>query len=115
MSQTLLLAIGLQHFVFDWLLQPRWMGERKSESLWILTIHILIVSCGLALVAAIFHGSVAWVVANSLLHFATDFVTSRISKWAWNSDRKWLAFTVIGADQWLLHYPAMIIGCGVLC
>lgn len=115
MSQTLLLAIGVQHFIFDWALQPRWMGERKSESWLTLAMHVGVVSCGLVVVAAIFHGSFLWVVVNAVLHFATDAVTSRISKWAWNADRKWLTFTVIGADQWLLHYPAMIIGWGILC
>jgi hypothetical protein len=106
-----LLLLGVQHWVFDWALQTRRMGDGKSKSWLILGEHVAVVTMGLALVGGTFFGLMgfAWAALNAALHFATDAITSRLTSRFFKAGRIHAFFTTIGADQWLLHYPALLL------
>jgi hypothetical protein len=96
------------HFVGDFLLQTRWMGENKSSSLWPLLVHIAVytltlIAFGLPLLLVNVPMSVVvgFCLINGLLHMVTDFVTSRCSKWAFQNKKLGLFWAVIGFDQFV--------------
>ena len=89
---TILLLVWV-HYVADYLLQSRGMGENKSSSnLW-LVYHVVVYSLPL-----IFFGFL-FAVVNGVLHFATDYVTSRLTKKYWSIGEDYKTFAVMGADQ----------------
>lgn len=106
-----LLILGVQHWVFDWSMQSRWMGNNKSKDWRALGAHVGVVTIGLVLVGAIAFGlvGIAWGLLNGLLHLATDAATSRLTGRFYTAGREHAFFTTIGADQWLLHYPALLL------
>lgn len=93
MEYTLILIIWL-HFVADFLLQPDWMATRKSSNTWILALHCLVYGAIFVLIGW------AYAAVNGLLHFAVDFVTSRLTSHFYETEgygRKF--FNAIGLDQ----------------
>ena len=105
-----LVALLAVHWVADFLCQTRWMAENKSKRIDALSAHVGTYSAILALAAlALFGPSVAviwFILANAALHFATDFVTSRMTTALWESKNVHGFFAVIGLDQ-LLHQIAL--------
>lgn len=75
--------ILLNHFVGDFVFQSRMMGENKSKSMYWLSMHILTYTTCIAFLSFPFFSTVAnfalWVIVNMVLHFCTDFVTSRLT------------------------------------
>lgn len=112
---SLLFAVFVIHFVFDFVLQSHRMAANKSKSLSALTDHVLVYSSGLAALGifcfqvgwfADIRAVTLWVVFNSLAHFATDYFTSRQTAKRFNKD--WHNFFVwVGADQ-LIHYTTLL-------
>ena len=104
---TILLAV---HWVADFVLQSRWMAENKSSRLDALGLHVGVYTAVLAVAATLLFGmgmNVLWfIAANGLLHFATDFVTSRITSALWQKQNVHGFFAVVGLDQ-LLHQVAL--------
>jgi uncharacterized protein DUF3307 len=101
-------ALLAVHWLGDFVLQSRWMSVNKSKRLDALSLHAvtytatLMVGCGLVLPlhpAGLF---VLFVGANGILHFATDFVTSRITSHLWCQQREHDFFVMVGLDQ-LIH------------
>lgn len=98
--------ILINHFVADFLCQSRKMGEGKSSSMYWLSMHILVYTIVLGFLSEFFFTSatvfLTWILINSVAHFATDFVTSRMSTYFYKTNNlKWFWFT-IGFDQ-LIH------------
>lgn len=92
--------IGL-HFIADFILQSQWMAENKSKRLDALTAHCVIYGlCFLVPFGIVFAG------VNAGLHFAVDFVTSRITATLWQKQQWHWFFVVIGADQFI-HYSCL--------
>jgi hypothetical protein len=93
------------HWIADFLLQTRWMAENKSKRLDALALHVTVYSAGLAVAAVILFGltmTVAlFIAANAVLHFATDFVTSRMTTALWQQKNVYGFFAVVGLDQFL--------------
>ena len=95
-----ILMIG--HFVSDFMLQNRWMGENKGKSLKVLTLHVLIYSFSMTIfcvlsqlivwghwsysydyidiVNGFYFGSALTIFFSFFIpHFITDFITSKLS------------------------------------
>lgn len=116
MSITLwaIIVVLFGHWMFDFLLQPHWMGMRKSKEWSVLFEHACRITSGCIVVGGIilgankgWHTSVwpayAFAGINGVAHFAIDAVTSRITSKAFAAGKIHKFFTVIGFDQFL-HY-----------
>lgn len=95
------------HYVADFLCQTNWMALNKSKSNLALGAHVLTYSvvmlAGLH-IALIFH-TIHWiwlfVLINGLLHFATDYITSRLTARFWVAEQRAYFWWTIGVDQWI--------------
>jgi hypothetical protein len=74
----LILAI---HFVGDFILQSDWMARNKSKNNDALFLHVSFYGIFLFIMTL----NPAWAFINSLLHFATDYITSRINAKLWQA------------------------------
>ena len=101
-------ALLAVHWVADFVLQSHWMSVNKSKRLDALSLHAVTYTgtllVGSALVLGL--GQIAllalFVGANGVLHFITDFVTSRITSHLWCQQREHDFFVMVGLDQ-LVH------------
>ena len=102
-SVWIYLLILFLHWVFDFCFQSNEQAQNKSESLDALTSHVLIYTFFLSIVFGPIYGAV-----NGILHFVTDYNTSKWTKKL--SDKKdWHNFfVVVGFDQ-LLHFIALFL------
>lgn len=97
------------HWIFDFHLQNDEMSKKKSSNNFVLLDHVWIYSWGLFVMAFLnityFSEwyAVVFVAINSLLHFLTDWVTSRATSLLYKDERYHDFFVVIGADQ-MIHY-----------
>lgn len=122
--------ILVNHFFADFLLQTDRMATGKSKSVKWLSLHVLTYTAGMIPVAysiylsggggkAGFIAGWSWLIANFILHWITDFFTS---KWTGYLYRKSLAdpkaewlfqpyvhwfFCVIGFDQ-IIHFACLL-------
>lgn len=95
-----LLVIAL-HFVGDFVLQSRWMGNNKSKNWLALLAHVgVYTSCFL-----IFGWRFA--LLNGAIHFVVDAVTSRVTSRMWEKKNVYGFFTVIGLDQ-MIHTMTLL-------
>ena len=101
-SYTFLLAIIWLHVLSDFFLQTDKMAVNKSKSIKWLSIHIAVYSS----VFLIFGWEYALV--NGALHFATDFVTSRITSYFWKKEQRHWFFVTIGVDQ-AIHMTSLVL------
>lgn len=100
MTITTILCILLAHFIGDFILQTRWMAMNKSKDNAILATHVTIYSFCLLPFGPVY------ALVNGLLHFATDFVSSRLTTHFWNKKDTHKFFVILGADQ-MLHSAAL--------
>lgn len=111
---TTTLLILLTHFVADFIFQTDKQAINKSKSNFWLTQHVFTYSLGLWIYAAAnwawFHNSniIYWVVLNALLHWITDYITSRINSYLWRKEMRHWFFVGIGADQ-MIHYTCLLL------
>jgi hypothetical protein len=115
MSITAAIAILAIHFVADFIVQTREQAREKSRSLYYLTQHVTTyMLCLFAMwvfVAAGVHPEpiAKWALVNGLLHFATDYITSRRTAANWNNGTPGKAFWVwLGFDQFI--HAATLLG-----
>ena len=111
-SEMYVLIIGIlfMHWVADFVLQTDWQAKNKSSNNIALLKHVGSYSAVL-FVASLFlftktEIALYWVMLNSLLHFATDYVTSRINSYLWNKGDVHNFFVMVGFDQ-LIHYVCL--------
>lgn len=106
------LALLATHWVGDFVLQTNWQASNKSKSNAALSQHVLFYTGCLGATSAILFGpSLLWLLftgGNGLLHFGTDYCTSRWSSrlFAKQDWRKF--FVVIGFDQ-LIHQITLAV------
>ena len=102
------------HYIFDFKLQTHRMASEKSRSNRALTDHVLVYSAGLIIAAIILLALkgfgpgvvIGWIVVNAVMHWCTDWVTSRLSSARWARQEWHDFFEVIGADQ-LIHHMTL--------
>lgn len=114
---ALLIWILIGHYIADFLLQSRNVANNKSKDTLVLAKHVLIYT-GFFFVwlynpLIIFHKTsvvsyLFYVIINGILHFITDFVTSRISSVFFKREDYYKGFAIIGLDQ-LLHTITLIL------
>jgi len=96
---TILLIVWI-HFIMDFVLQTDKIALNKSNDNGILALHVSIYSVPFFIFGWKFAG-LTW-----LLHFMTDWCTSRIAKKLWSEGQRHWFFVTIGADQ-ALHFTAL--------
>src|SRR5579859_3942608 len=97
--------IMINHFIADFLCQSRKMGENKSTSMFWLSMHILVYTIVLGFFSSFFFAPIQfvnWLVINSVLHFITDFITSRMTTYFYKKQNMKYFWSTIGFDQ-LVH------------
>jgi ABC-type Co2+ transport system permease subunit len=114
--------IMLLHFIGDFVCQGRYLAENKSKGLATLCAHVSIYTCilgvGLFIIRQFSYAEeldsrmlLAFCIANWILHFITDAITSRLTAKLWQSDNKYWFFTTVGFDQFIhflcLYYTAI--------
>ena len=110
----LLIYILTLHFIGDYILQSRWMGENKSKNYKALLVHgfvyMIILSLGMGLLfgfAGLLYG-----VFNGVIHTMIDAISSRLNSAAWKSGKIGRFWKIIGEDQYL-HQVILIITLGI--
>ena len=104
--QIALLLVWL-HFVADFIMQSDRIAINKSSDNGILLTHVCLYSM-------FFLGFGFWfVLANLVLHFITDWCTSRVTKRLWLADQRHWFFVVIGLDQ-AIHMTCLFVTYEVL-
>ncbi len=107
METKYLVTLILLHYVSDFLMQTDKMALNKSTSNKWLTYHILVYSVMMAVVFGPVYAGV-----NAVLHWITDYISSRVMTKLWKAEkRKWF-FAVLGADQ-AAHMLALILTFGL--
>lgn len=109
MSFYFVMLILTLHWVADFICQTDWQAKNKSKNNVALLKHVG------SYTAVIFVGSlfvfspmiaVMWTALNGILHFVTDYVTSRITSYLWSKGDVHNFFVVVGLDQ-LIHYACL--------
>lgn len=107
---TILLILAA-HWVADFKLQTHWQASNKSKSNIALLRHVstyilVILLAGIFLLGPV--NGVLWGLFNGVIHFITDYITSRMSSKRWEEQRWHDFFEVVGADQFC-HYATLFL------
>jgi hypothetical protein len=90
------------HFISDFILQTDEMAKGKSSSNRILTRHVLTYG-----VFFLVYFGPAYALVNCILHWFTDYFSSRATSKLWKENRVHEFFVVIGLDQ-AIHATCLI-------
>jgi hypothetical protein len=108
-----LIALLAIHWLADFVLQSQWMSVNKSKRLDALVSHVATYTATLFVGSALVFGVheipqlALFVAVNGILHFFTDFLTSRITSRLWQQQREHLFFVAVGFDQ-LIHQITLV-------
>ena len=102
-----LVAIIWLHFFADFILQTDYVAINKSKNSKILLQHVTIYS-----IPFLWFG---WQFAliNGVLHFVTDYITSRTAGWFWQREQRHWFFVTIGFDQ-AIHLTTLFVTYSIL-
>jgi hypothetical protein len=102
------------HWLGDFVMQSREIAENKGKSNLVLAKHVLIYSSVFVQYALldkfIFVGKenhyslaqwIPFILVNAVLHFITDYVTSRMTTKAYQAGDMKRFWNIIGIDQWI--------------
>ena len=92
-SIEVILALIAVHYVADFIMQTRWIGNNKSGSNWILSFHVLLYT------AMLVPFGVTFAILNGVLHFLTDYCSSRMTGKFYHEGRMYAFWNTIGGDQ----------------
>ena len=108
----LFLSLLVTHWIADFVLQTHWQASNKSKNNIALGRHVIVYTAVLGAVSAVlFDVGLPWVmfvVGNGVLHFATDYGTSRWSSRLYAKQDWHNFFVVIGFDQ-LIHQTTLAV------
>lgn len=115
MSLFIITYLLTAHYFSDFIFQSRKMGENKSTSLKWLTIHVLVYCLSFFVLMGIpyFDDSetikmlLGWIGINGVLHWITDFVTSKMTRYLYKEKEMYGFWSVIGLDQ-LIHMLTLL-------
>ena len=110
------------HFIADFVMQTDEMAKGKSTSIKWLTLHIVSYFKGFMIAAIIVYSLIAliwgnilspWLLigyclVNAVLHWITDYFTSKQTAKLWAQQRTHDFFVMIGLDQ-LIHATCLIL------
>ena len=99
-SIEVILIILIVHFIGDFVFQLRSDAHAKSSNNLALLRHVGMYSVPLLIIGPLYAA------LNGILHFMTDYVTSRLSKSFWGKGKEKSFWTIIGLDQ-TLHMIAL--------
>jgi hypothetical protein len=110
---SIVLFVIITHWFSDFYKQTDAMAQGKSESNYWLSMHVLtyytcfcIAGVFLNLFGIItisFVSTIVWIFLNAVLHWITDWFTSRVSSQLWRDKKVHDFFVCIGFDQ-MIHY-----------
>ena len=118
-----ILAILFIHFIADFVFQTHQQAINKSRSNVYLTKHVLSYTVGLYIGGLIllslvkdliFEHFVIWTCINGILHWITDYFTSRLNAWLWSKNEVHWFFVGVGFDQFI-HYTCLLLSFELLC
>jgi len=97
------LPLLVVHWIADFVLQTHWQATNKSKNNVALSHHVLVYTACLGAVSALLFGPgrlwLLFVAGNGLLHFVTDYCTSRVSSRLYAKQDWHNFFVVVGFDQ----------------
>lgn len=100
------------HYVGDFMLQSRKIATKKSSSILALSIHVAIYAATLLVFSLLVnftpHQRAMFVIYNGLLHFITDYISSRITAKALSNGNTKKFWDTIGVDQFTHIYTLYI-------
>lgn len=101
--------IMLIHWIADFILQSDVMARNKSISNYWLTMHAMtytfVMMCATAFPFTLIFNNpirwIMWIMANGILHWITDYFTSRGSSFFFKKQDFHNGFIVVGIDQYI--------------
>ena len=106
-----ILWLLITHWVGDFVFQTHWQAVNKSKNLEALIGHVLIymltLLVGVGLILPV-PQALVFMMVNGLLHFFTDYCTSKWSAMLWQKGDVHNFFVVVGLDQ-LIHQITLIL------
>jgi membrane-bound metal-dependent hydrolase YbcI (DUF457 family) len=109
------MLVIVSHWIADFVFQSHWMATNKSKNNIALGSHVLVYTIIIGLLLGIplyVYGNIpyntlaTWVAVNGILHFLTDYITSRITSKLWQKQDYHNFFVVVGLDQ-VIHYTCL--------
>lgn len=97
----------IAHFIGDFILQTDAMAKGKSSSNQCLLYHVSAYLLPFLALLVFIPIPPLFLIVNGAAHFATDYVSSRMTKKFWAEGKVHEFFVVIGADQ-LVHALTLI-------
>lgn len=120
----MLILLFACHWIGDFIFQTRYIADNKGKNNYVLTLHVFIYTltlfvgiCAYTAIRQDFFGVhpsydrwdvSIFLVANFVLHWITDFTTSRITKYFWAKQDIHKFFATIGFDQ-MLHQICLLV------
>ena len=100
------MSVIFTHWVADFILQTDWQAKNKSTNNIALLRHVSTYTICLAIFSLLYKFSFEWIILNGVLHFVTDYITSRINSALWKKGDVHNFFVMVGFDQ-LIHYGCL--------
>lgn len=107
-----LLAIMAFHWFADFVCQTHWQAVNKSSNNEALTRHVVVYSVVMIIPAFLF-GSFVWFLINGILHWITDYYTSRVSSHFFKKQDYHNGFVIVGIDQFI-HLACLVLSLKIL-
>ena len=114
----IIIFVLFAHWFSDFRLQTNAMAQGKSESNYWLTMHVWTYFLGFATIGLILNIlniipmtivlMLIWIVLNCILHWITDYYTSRASSRLWAEKKIHDFFVCVGFDQ-MIHYATWFL------
>lgn len=109
MTFTMIMSVIVLHWVADFVFQTRWQMRNKASCIYALSAHVGMYTAAIGVYAfAILAPILAlkWTLINGILHFITDVLVSRCTKYFWNKRQYQNFILMIGVDQ-IVHYACL--------
>lgn len=107
-----ILTLLAWHWLGDFVCQSHYMATNKSKQNDVLALHVAaystVVLFGAFCMFLPTDGLILWFLLNAVLHFATDYGTSRWTSYLWSEKKVHDFFVVVGLDQ-LIHQVCLIV------